>query len=99
MVQIRWTKTALLDLKSIYEFIAKDSKKYAKLEVIKLKTRTQFLKKAPLLGKEVPEKGDVAIRELNEGNYRIIYKIIDSDRVDILTIHHTARDLEKREIL
>jgi addiction module RelE/StbE family toxin len=98
MVQIKWTKTALLDLKSIYEFIAKDSKKYAKLEVIKLKTRTQFLKKAPLLGKEVPEKGDITIRELNEGNYRIIYKIIDSERVDILTIHHAARDLEKREI-
>jgi toxin ParE1/3/4 len=99
MVQIRWTKTALLDLKSIYEFIAKDSKNYAKLEVIKLKTRTQLLKKVPLLGKEVAEKGVISIRELNEGNYRIIYKIIDSERVDILTIHHTARDLEKREIL
>ena len=61
MVQIRWTKTALLDLKSIYEFIAKDSKKYAKLELIKLKTRTQLLKKAPLLGKEVSKKGDFVI--------------------------------------
>jgi plasmid stabilization system protein ParE len=99
MVQINWTRIAVEDLKSIYEFISQGSRKYAQLEIIKIKTRTRILKTKPLAGKEVIEKGNVAIRELVEGNYRIIYKIIDKQKIDILTIHHSARDLNTREIL
>ncbi len=99
MVQINWTRIAVDDLKSIYEFIAKGSKKFAQLEIIKIKTRTRILKTKPLAGKEVIEKGNIAVRELVEGNYRIIYKIIDKEKIDILTIHHSARDLNRREIL
>lgn len=98
MVQINWTNTALTDLKAVFDFIARDSKKYATLQVLKIKAKTKLLKKRPRLGKTVPEKGDDKIRELIEGNYRIIYKIINSNRIDILTIHHAARDLERREI-
>lgn len=85
-------------MKGIFEYIAKDSKKYAKLEILKIKSRTQILKLRPLIGKEVIERGNIAVRELVEGNYRIIYKIVDKGRIDILTIHHSARDLENREI-
>lgn len=98
MVQINWTLLAHNDLKGIFEYIAKDSKKYAKLEILKIKSRTQILKLRPLIGKEVIERGNIAVRELVEGNYRIIYKIVDKGRIDILTIHHSARDLENREI-
>ncbi len=38
------------------------------------------------------------IRELIEGSYRIIYKVVSNSQVDILTIHHSARDLTKRLI-
>ena len=38
------------------------------------------------------------IRELIEGNYRIIHKIVSENQIDILTIHHSARDLTKRPI-
>jgi addiction module RelE/StbE family toxin len=98
MVQINWTRTAQIDLKAIFDYIAKDSPKFAKLEVIKIQTRTKLLKLRPLTGKQVPEKDDLTIRELIEGNYRIIYKIIGQKRIDILTIHHSARDLSKRQI-
>lgn len=98
MVQVNWTLLAINDLKEIYDYIAKDSKKYAKLEILKIKSRTQTLKLWPLNGKEVEEKGNAAIRELVEGNYRIIYKIVNEKRIDILTIHHSARALEKRNI-
>lgn len=98
MVQINWTLLARNDLKGIFEYIAKDSKKYAKLEILKIKSRTQILKLRPLIGKEVIERGNIAVRELVEGKYRIIYKIVDKGRIDILTIHHSARDLENREI-
>ena len=53
MVQINWTRIAVDDLKSIYEFISKGSKKFAQLEIIKIKTRTRILKTKPLAGKEV----------------------------------------------
>jgi toxin ParE1/3/4 len=98
MVQINWTLQAKDDLKSIVEFIARDSVRYAKLQVVKIKTQTAVLKSHPQAGKVVMEMSDKRIRELIEGNYRIIYKIISKNRVDILTIHHSARDLKTREI-
>ncbi len=50
MVRINWTFQAQNDLKGIAEYISKDSKRYAKLQI------------------------------------------------DILTIHHSARDLKRRKI-
>ena len=92
MVQLNWTLLARNDLKAIFEYISKDSKKYAKLEILKIKSRTQVLKEQPLIGKEVIESGNIDVCELVEGNYRIIYKMVDNDRIDILTIHHCSRN-------
>jgi len=98
MVQINWTIQAKDDLKSIAEYIKVDSVRYAKLQVIKLKSRTQILKSYQKSGRVVSEIDNEQIRELIEGNYRIIYKVISEYQVDILTIHHSARDLAKRFI-
>ncbi len=98
MVQINWTNLAVEDLKGIHDYISRDSKKYAKIQVLRLRTRTNILKKHPLSGKQVPEYNDDNFRELIEGNYRIIYKLVSVERIDILTIHHSSRDLEKRQI-
>ena len=92
MVQLNWTLLARNDMKAIFEYISKDSKKYAKLEILKIKSRTQVLKEQPLIGKEVIESGNIDVRELVEGNYRIIYKMVDNDSIDILTIHHCSRN-------
>ena len=92
MVQLNWTLLARNDLKAIFEYISKDSKKFAKLEILKIKSRTQVLKEQPLIGKEVIESGNIDVRELVEGNYRIIYKMVNNDRIDILTIHHCSRN-------
>jgi len=98
MVRINWTFQAKDDLKTIAEYISKDSKQYAKLQVIRLKNRTKILKTQIRAGKIVPEIDQENIRELIEGNYRIIYKIVEDNQIDILTIHHSARDLTSREI-
>jgi addiction module RelE/StbE family toxin len=98
MAQVNWTSGAVEDLKSIAEYIAKDSVKYAKLQVLRIKHRTQILKSQVQIGKPVPEFNKKDIRELVEGNYRIIYKIVSAEQVDILTIHHSSRDLTKRKI-
>ncbi len=98
MVRLNWTFQAKDDLKAIAEYISRDSKRYAKLQVIRIKNRTRILKTQVRSGKIVPEINKENIRELIEGNYRIIYKTVKDNRIDILTIHHSARDLTKRKI-
>ena len=98
MVRINWTFQAKDDLKAIAEYISKDSKRYAKLQVIRLKNRTRILKTQIRSGKIVPEINQENIRELTEGSYRIIYKIVENNQIDILTVHHSARDLTRRKI-
>ena len=93
MGRISWTKQAVSDLKNIYEFIAADSKFYAKREISKIKLRTQPLRNHPQLGRIVPEFNDYSIRELFEGRYRIVYKVLGETNIDILTIHHSSREI------
>ena len=99
MVQVNWTFQAKDDLKSIAEYIGRDSKKYAKIQVLRIGERTKILKSHIEVGKVVPELENETIREIIEGNYRIIYRVVLDGRADILTVHHSARDLDKRNIL
>jgi addiction module RelE/StbE family toxin len=98
MVQINWTFQAINDLKDIADYISKDSTLYAKRQVLKIRNRTDILKSHKRSGRRVPEIQDKNIKELFEGNYRIIYKIVSETRIDILTIHHSARDLKRRKL-
>ena len=94
MVEIIWTITAIDDLNNIGDYIAKDSLLFAKLTVEKLFKRSEILARYPNLGRVVPEKNNESIRELIEGNYRIIYQIISDKKINILTIIHSSRILE-----
>lgn len=98
MVRINWTLQARNDLKGIAEYISKDSKLYAKRQVLKVRNRTDILKSQNYSGRKVPEIQNENIREILEGNYRIIYRVVTEKRIDILTIYHSARDLRKRKI-
>jgi addiction module RelE/StbE family toxin len=98
MVEINWTEQSLEDINNIAEFIAKDSVKYAKIQVELFFERTHILRTMPLSGKIVPEINKSKIRELNSGNYRIIYKIINKQRIDILTVHNGYRLLKKTKL-
>lgn len=98
MVRINWTIQSKEDLQSIFKYISRDSKHYAKLQILRIKQRPRILKSQIYLGKIVPEIEKENIRELIEGRYRIIYKIVSLNQIDILTVHHTARDLTKRKI-
>lgn len=97
MVQINWTIQAKNDLKNIADYISKDSEKYAKIHVFKIRKLTEVLKTHKYIGKVVREFEDPNVRELVFRNYRIIYKVVSENRMDILTIHHSARDLAKRD--
>lgn len=98
MVRIIWTELATSELKEIYDFISQDSKLYAKRQIIKIRNKTKILKSSKYIGKVVEEIGVPIVREIVEGNYRIIYQIKNESEIAILTIHHSARDLTKRQI-
>ena len=94
MVEVRWTEKALNDIDNIAEFIAKDSVKYAKIQVSRFFDATEILKLQPRSGRIVPEIGDNKIRELIIGNFRIIYRLVTNKQVDGLTVHHSRRLLK-----
>ncbi len=96
MVQVRWLKDAKTDLKEIFDYISLDSKRYARLQIEKIQQRTKTLKSHPNLGKNVEEIDNPEIKEIIEGNYRIIYRVVNQKRIDILLVHHGARDLRRR---
>jgi toxin ParE1/3/4 len=98
MVRLNWTFQARDDLQNIGDYISNDSKRYAKRQVVRLKNKTRILRTQIRIGRIVPEIKKENIRELIEGNYRIIYKIASEKQIDILTVHHSARDLTKRKI-
>jgi plasmid stabilization system protein ParE len=47
----------------------------------------------PFSGRIVPEYTLEEIRELIRGHYRIIYRILDQEMIEVLTVVHSARDL------
>ncbi len=98
MVRLTWLVSAQKDLQDIYEFISLDSKRYAKIQIEKIVDSAEILRLQNRAGKIVPEKGDENIREIIEGTYRIIYRIKSESHIEILMVHHSARDLTRREI-
>ncbi len=94
MARVNWTDQSLSDLINIADFIAKDSVRYAKITVYRIRNASKQLKTHPLSGRKVPESDTENIRELIFGNYRIIYVIVSEKQVDILTVHHSARRLD-----
>jgi toxin ParE1/3/4 len=53
--KIKWTIRALDDLHDIYEFIAKDSKRYAQIQIEDIQNAALNLTSFPLMGRIVPE--------------------------------------------
>ena len=98
MVQINWTDQAVSDLKEIAEYIKKDSVNYTRLQVNRLKSKPTILKTNPYSDQKLDFLNDENTRLLTEGSYLIIYKIIDKSSIYILTVHHAARDLIRRNI-
>jgi addiction module RelE/StbE family toxin len=94
MAKIVWTDLAKEDLRSIYDYISRDSKVYAERYVVKLISRVDQLESNPKSGRIVPEVNREEIRELIEGNYRIVYKCV-GESVTMLRVHHSARQLKE----
>ena len=70
-----WSEPAKTDLRSIHDYIARDSRHYAKKVTQDIREKTNILARLPRFGKTVPEVKDEQVRELSLYSYRIIYEI------------------------
>jgi len=87
---LKWTKTALRSVDEIAGFIAKDNPRRATSFVLELKEATQKLQVHPGMGRagRVPGTRELVLHK----NYIAIYRVRGDD-VEILRLHHVARNL------
>ncbi len=90
-LKIIFSRLALHDLKEIYNYISKDSVKYAHREVQLIRSAASKLKSNSLLGRKFEKLDDELTRELIFKNYRIIYSIAMNEQIVVLSIHHHSR--------
>jgi len=92
---VKWSRPARMDLKQIHDYIAEDSRYYAKKVVQTIVEKTEELMVFPEIGRIVPEIDDPNIRELFVYSYRLIYEITPNG-IEILAVMHGRRDFFER---
>ena len=91
---VKWSKPAKLDLTQIHDYIARDSKFYAKKVSIEIVEKSEILNSFPEIGRIVPEIEDLNIKELLIYSYRLIYEVFPN-KVDVLALIHSKRNFIK----
>jgi len=101
-MRVHWTARAEARLTAIRTYIAQDSPVAAAKLERRLLLRSRQIGAHPRSGRMVPDYERDDVRELIEGNYRIIYRITP-EQIDVLTVMHCAqllpadlRDIEAR---
>ena len=90
MGKVIWSPSALKDVDSIAEYIARDSADQSSLFVIRLIGATDRLQDFPNSGRIIPEIGNPDCREIIYGSYRTMYRVYE-DAVWITGIVHGSR--------
>ncbi|WP_370299414.1 type II toxin-antitoxin system RelE/ParE family toxin [Abyssibacter sp.] len=93
-MKVIWTPRAQLRLQQVVDHIAEDQPVNAKRWVRAILARGEQIASQPRSGRQVREYADVHVREVIEGNYRIIYRLRPS-QIDVLTVRHAARPLPR----
>lgn len=96
-MRVVWTEQALERLLEIEDFISRNSPDAAVRFTAKLIGRGERLASFPNAGRQVPELGSREIREVLEGNYRIVCRVI-SRRIEILTVFEGHRQLPAKDM-
>ena len=89
-MKVRWTRTAIGHLASIYEYIGRDSPRYARRMVDRITSRSRQIAQFPRTGQMVPEYQDPDVREVVEGQYRVIYEVT-AQEIHVLAVIHGAQ--------
>ncbi len=93
-MKLRWSARARADLVDIGRYIALDDRRAARRWVEKLRQRARQAADAPRSGRMVPELERDDLREVLEGNYRIVYQIGPS-HIDVVMVIEGHRRLPR----
>lgn len=96
-MKVIWSPLAVERATEQAEFIARDKPEAARRWLEGIFDSTASLAEFPQSGRQTPEFGDSAFRELLYGSYRVLYRI-ESGQITILTVRHSRRLLDKREL-
>jgi plasmid stabilization system protein ParE len=90
--QVVLSASARRDIRDVVRYISADVPERA-LEFGRfLVSKTRILSQFPELGREVPEVGDPAVREIIVRSYRVIYRVRHRERkVEVIRFWHGAR--------
>jgi plasmid stabilization system protein ParE len=89
---VTWTPAAVRHLADIHQYIAANSPRFAQAMIDRITARSAQLATFPKSGAVVAEYAEPDIREIIEGSYRIIYRVV-GDAVEVLAVIHGARML------
>ena len=96
-MKIIWTELAVKKLEDYTDYIAIDKPTTAFNWAQSIQDSVNKLIEFPQIGRKVPEIKRTDIREIIEGNYRIIYRV-DKKYISILMIRHSRQRLNKNDL-
>lgn len=91
-MKVHWAARALLRLDEIHAYIAQDNPEAAKRVVAQIAARAAQITTFPRSGRRVRDYARDDVRELIEGQYRIVYRV-DTQHIVVLTVKHCAQRL------
>lgn len=96
-MKIFWSPLSIERITEIAKFIAEDKPGAAEKWIDSIFLSAEKLIDFPQSGRIVPELDHEEIREIIQGNYRIIYQI-NSDNIEILTVRHSKQLLSETDL-
>lgn len=89
-MKVHWTARAEARLDAIHAYIAQDNPAAALHIAQQILRRSWQIATFPDSGRRVPDYTREDVRELIEGNYRIIYRLL-ADHIDVVAVMHRAQ--------
>ena len=96
-MKIIWSLLAVERMENIFEYIQKENITAAYEMIDRIIIKVESLSDFPSRGRKIPESNSENIREVFEGEYRIIYRI-SSRRIFILSIRNFKQLLPDKDL-
>lgn len=95
--QLLWTEQALIRLGEIDEYVGQRNPTAATHLVDRIIERATALIDQPGLGRTVPELPGSALREVIEGNYRVVYRVREHV-IEVVTVFEGHRQFPVTDV-
>lgn len=96
-MKVVWSEAAFRRLDEIRQYVGQDNPRAAEALVGRLVDRGDSPSRLSSRGRSVPEVSEAGLRELIEGNYRIVYRVRSAE-VQIVTVFEGHRRLPEEDL-